>query len=130
MQATDYSPVIAPSKSDDARAFELRIYTTPEGKLDDLHSRFRDHTVTLFKKHGMTNFGYWTPAEGAKGAGHTLIYILAHKSKEAGLASFDAFRQDPEWMKVKAASEVNGSLTLPNGVSSTYMTATDYSPTR
>ena len=48
-----------------AEIFELRIYTTNEGKLDDLHARFRDHTTDLFEKHGMTNMGYWVP-EGAK----------------------------------------------------------------
>jgi hypothetical protein len=131
LKAADYSPAIEPSKGAEPRVFELRIYTTPEGRLDDLHARFRDHTVSLFKKHGMTNFGYWTPVDGAKGAGHTLIYILAHKSKEDGLAAFDSFRQDPDWITVKAASEATGSLTVvPDGVKSTYMNPTDYSPTR
>ena len=130
MSATDYSPAIETSKAPEPRVFELRVYTTPEGKLDELHTRFREHTTGLFKKHGMTNFGYWTPVEGAKGAGHTLIYILSHKSREAGLEAFKSFRADPEWITVKAASEANGSLTVPDGVKSTYMTPTDYSPTR
>jgi hypothetical protein len=130
MNATDYSPAIAASKGTEERVFELREYTTPPGKLDALNARFRDHTVELFKKHGMTSFAYWTPAEGANGAGHTLIYILAHKSKEAGLESFKSFRADPDWVKAKAASEADGSLTVPDGVKSTYMKATDYSATR
>jgi hypothetical protein len=130
MAATDYSPAIAASKGDEARVFELRVYTTPPDKLGALHARFRDHTVDLFKKHGMTSFAYWTPVDEAKGAGHTLIYILAHKSHEAGLESFKNFRADPEWIKVKAASEANGSLTIPDGVKSTYMVPTDYSASR
>lgn len=36
-----------------ADVFELRTYTTNDGKLDNLNARFRDHTVALFKKHGM-----------------------------------------------------------------------------
>jgi len=27
---------------------------THEGKLDDLHARFANHTMDLFEKHGMT----------------------------------------------------------------------------
>jgi len=45
------------------RVFEIRTYYANEGKLDALLARFRDHTVALFKKHGMTNVGYWVPTE-------------------------------------------------------------------
>src|SRR5437763_901355 len=114
----------------DSRIYELRIYYSPPGKLDDLHARFRDHTIKLFEKHGMTNVGYWTPIEGQKGADENLIYILAHRSVEAAKASFDAFRRDREWLEVKKASEekAGGSLTVKDGVQSTFLKATDYSP--
>ena len=128
MKPVDYSPVPKPEKSGDERIFELRKYTTPEGKLDDLHARFRDHTMKLFSKHGMTHVGYWEPLDKEKGAGHTLLYILAHDSREAARKSFDAFRADPAWIKAKTASEQNGSLTTPNGVESTFMKPVDYSP--
>ena len=127
LQSTDYSPAIVPSKAGEPRVFELRTYHASPGKLDDLNARFRNHTLALFKKHGMTNFGYWTPTDKDKGAGETLIYILAHKSKEAGEASFAAFRADPDWVAAKKKSEENGSLTTK--VESVYMTPTDYSPT-
>ena len=130
MKATDYSPAIRTGAEGGERAFELRIYQTPEGKLDALHTRFRDHTMKLFTKHGMTHIGYWQPVDADKGAATKLIYILAHASKEAGLASFTAFRADPDWVKAKAESEKDGSLTVdpPNGVRSIYMKATDFSP--
>src|SRR2546423_13665847 len=128
LKATDYSPEIKPSKGNEPRVFELRTYHASPGKLDDLNARFRNHTLALFKKHAMTNFGYWTPTDKDKGAGETLIYILAHKSKEAGEASFAAFRADPDWVAAKKASEENGSLTTK--VESVYMVPTDYSPTR
>ena len=35
--------------------FELRTYTAPDGKLGELHARFRNHTLRIFEKHGMTN---------------------------------------------------------------------------
>lgn len=129
MTATDYSNAIKTGTGDKERVFELRIYQTNEGKLDALHARFRDHTMKLFSKHGMTHIGYWVPTDAEKGAGNKLIYILAHPSKEAGLAAFKAFREDPEWVAAKAESEKNGSLTLAkDGVKSIYMKATDFSP--
>jgi hypothetical protein len=130
LNATDYSPEIKPSSAGD-RVFELRTYTATPNNLGNLHARFRDHTVKLFEKHGMTNIGYWEPSQGEKGAGSVLIYILAHKSVDAGKGSFDAFRKDADWLKARAASEEKGggSLTVANGgVKSEYMKATDYSP--
>ena len=129
LSATDYSNAIKTGAGDKERVFELRTYTTNEGKLDALHARFRDHTMKLFTKHGMTHIGYWTPTDADKGAGSKLIYILAHPSKEAGLAAFKAFRADPDWIAAKAESEKNGPLTLAkDGVKSIYMKATDFSP--
>jgi hypothetical protein len=130
MTATDFSPVIKPSATGRPLLFELRTYHATPGKLDELLSRFRDHTKALFKKHGMGQFGYWVPTEKKDGAGETLIYILAHKDKKAAQASWKSFREDPEWMKVKADSEANGPLTLKDGVNSVYMTPTDYSPAK
>lgn len=129
MTATDYSVAVKPGTGREGRVFELRTYTCNEGKLPALQSRFRDHTCALFERHGMTNIGYWTPTEAEGGAGKKLIYILAHDSKEAGMKSFDAFRADPEWVKVKAESEKDGPLTVkPDGVKSVYMVPTDFSP--
>jgi hypothetical protein len=134
MSATDYSPVFEVATKNPRRTFELRIYETPDGQVAPLHERFRNHTVKLFEKHGMTNLGYWEPTDEDKGAGSMLIYVLAHQSHEAGLASFDAFRADPVWIAAKAASEEKngGSLTLPQpeGVRSIYLRATDFSPTK
>ena len=132
MHATDYSPTIKPSKSGEPRVFELREYTASEGNLGALDARFRDHTIKLFEKHGRQNIAYWHLMPGQKDAERKLIYILAHKSKEAGEASLAAFRQDPGWIKAKEDSEkkAGGPLTEGGmaGVKSTYMQPTDYSP--
>lgn len=134
MRATDYSAEIKPKQSSPQRVFELRDYTASEGNLANLDARFRDHTVKLFEKHGMENFGYWHPEPAKDGKQNRLIYLLAHKSKEAGEASFSAFRKDPTWVAAKEASEkqAGGSLTEGGqaGVKSTYMVPTDYSPTK
>lgn len=131
LTATDYSPAIKPSH-DGQRVFELRTYTTTPGNLDGLNARFRNHTMALFKKHGMTNIGYWTLMDDQEGAENTLIYILAHRSPKAAKASFAAFGQDPAWKAAREASEekAGGSLTEKGGVKSLFMKATDYSPIR
>ena len=130
LEPTDFSPGVAPQKSETPRVYELRTYHAAPGKLDALLARFRDHTVTLFNRHGMSQFGYWVPTEKKDGAGDTLIYILAHKDQTAWTDSFKAFRADPEWIKVKAESEANGSLTTEGGVKSVLMIPTDYSPAK
>jgi hypothetical protein len=131
LQATDYSPAIKPAK-EGGRIFELRTYTTTPGNLPALNDRFRDHTMRLFARHGMTNVAYWTPMSDQDGAGRTLVYILAHASKEAAEKSFAAFRDDPDWIAARKASEekAGGSLTIKDGVKSVFMQATDYSPIR
>ena len=107
------------------RVFELRTYTAPDGKLGDLNKRFRDHTLRIFQKHGMSNIGYWTPQD-APLSQNTLIYVLAHSSREAAKKSWDAFRNDPEWKKVASESQVNGPLT--SKIDSVFLEPTDYSP--
>lgn len=104
--------------------YELRTYTTPEGKLPNLLARFRDHTTALFEKHGMQNIGYWVPADGPKSS-NTLIYVLAHRNREAAKASWDAFRADPDWVKARTESEANGKIV--DKVESVFMTPTDFS---
>ena len=131
MTTLDFSPEVKADQTG-ARAFELRTYTTTPGNLERLFARFRNHTVKLFEKHGMTNLWYWKRMPDQPGADNTLIYFLAHKDQAAAKAAFDSFRKDPEWMAAKAASEKEGggSLTVPDGVKSLFLKATDYSPIR
>ena len=103
--------------------YEMRTYYSPEGKLDALHARFRDHTTKLFEKHGMTNIGYFVPVENPD---RKLIYWLAYPSKEARDKSWAAFLNDPDWKKAHKESEVNGPLV--SKVESQFMKTTDYSP--
>ena len=104
--------------------YELRTYTTLEGKLPLLLARFRDHTIQLFEKHGIENVGYWVPADPPKSQ-NTLCYLLKHTSREAATASWAAFRKDPEWIKVQKESEAGGKIV--EKVESVFMTPTDFS---
>jgi NIPSNAP protein len=108
------------------RVYELRTYTANPGKLEALHKRFRDHTNRIFAKHGMTIVGFWVPQEEKDGHDNTLVYLLSFPSREAAKKSWDAFRADPEWQRVKAESEKDGVLV--SNVKSVFMEPTDYSP--
>jgi hypothetical protein len=118
-----FMPVVTLQAASD-RVFELRTYTTPPGKLEALKSRFRDHTIEIFKKHDMTSIGYWVPQD-APTSENTLVYVLAHPSREAAAKNWAAFRADPDWVKAKAESEKDGPLTTK--VESVFMNPTDFS---
>jgi hypothetical protein len=107
------------------RVFEIRTYTAEPGKLDALHARFRDHTLSIFKKHGMTSVGYFAPLDEPLSK-NTLIYVLAFPSRDAAKKSWDEFRADPEWQKVQKESEADGKLTT--NIESVFTEPTDFSP--
>ena len=106
------------------QVFELRTYTTHPGRLDALHARFRDHTLKLFERHGITNIGYFVPQE-APLADNTLIYLLAHDSREGAKSSFTNFINDPDWKKVYKESHLSGPIV--ENIESVFMDPTDYS---
>src|SRR5690242_11488532 len=107
------------------RVYELRTYTCFEGKLDALKTRFRDHTIEIFKRHGMESIGYWVPMDERKDT--TLIYILAHPSREAADKNWKEFSADPEWKKVSAESEVKAGGKIVQKVDRVWLQPTDFS---
>jgi hypothetical protein len=108
------------------RVFEMRTYTAAPGRFEALKTRFRDHTLKLFERHGMTNIGYWIPADGEK-SGNTLVYILAYPNREAAKKSWAAFSADPEWQKVRTESQKDGTI-LVGPPESVFLNAADFSP--
>lgn len=122
----DFSPKVESISAE--TVFELRTYVTNEGKLTDLHNRFRDHTLKLFEKHGMTNLWYFTPQDEAASK-NTLVYLLAHKNQEAAAESWKGFLGDPDWQAAYKASEANGPI-LSKRPDSMFLKLTEYSPTR
>ena len=115
------------SQGSGPRLFELRRYTASPGKLDALNARFREHTMDLFAKHGMTNVLYTTPVEEGQGAGQVLTYLLAHPSYVMALDSWESFRTDPEWIKARDESESDG-VKLAAQVERFYLVPTEFSP--
>ncbi|HET9362867.1 MAG TPA: NIPSNAP family protein [Vicinamibacterales bacterium] len=107
------------------RVFELRTYTAPDGKLGELNARFRNHTMRIFQKHGMTNVAYFTPQD-APLSQNTLVYLISHANRDAAKQSWAAFQKDAEWQKVAQESQVNGKIVA--SVVSQFLVPTDYSP--
>ena len=107
------------------RVYELRTYTCYEGKLDALKARFRDHTIEIFKRHGMESVGYWVPQDDRKN--NTLMYILIHPSREAADQHWKEFSADPEWKKVSAESEEKAGGKIVQKVDRVFMDPTDFS---
>ena len=108
----------------DSRVFELRVYHTLPGRLPALQARFRDHTVTIFNRHHITSIGYWVPQDSPQKES-TLIYIVAHPSREAAKKNWAEFVADPEWQQVAKASEADGKIV--EKIDSTYMDPTGFS---
>lgn len=117
-------PVVA---ADDAAAavFELRIYHPAPGKAEAMLARFRNHTCAIFERLGAVNVGYWTETQPAEGMEPKLYYVLRHANRDAARQMWATFRDDPEWIAARDASEANGRLV--NKVDVIFMGATDFS---
>ena len=125
--AADTNAVSAsPSVAKDSRCFEMRTYYAAPGKLEALNARFRDHTCALFKKHGMEMVGFWILTDADKGADNTLVYILAHKSREEAKKSWAAFIADPEWKKLSTTPGFTDPEIVAN-ITNRYLRPTAYS---
>ena len=107
------------------KVFEIRTYHTFPGRLDALHKRFREHTMRVFEKHGMSNVGYWVPQD-SPARESTLIYVISHASREQAKANWEAFIADPEWKEVSEESQRDGKIV--EKLESVFVDATDYSP--
>ena len=131
LNATDYSPALDLKSSAAPRHWELRTYTANPGKLENIHNRFRNHTIGIFSRLGMTNYLYFRPVADQEKMTDKMVYIMAYPSAAARTTMWQAFGQDPEWQKVSAESQVDGQLLKsPGGVVSVQLTPTDYSPVK
>ena len=102
--------------------YELRTYTSHEGKLENVLNRFENHTMALFEKHGIRNIGYWVSED----QDNTLIYIVAHESRDSAKQSWKSFVSDPEWKEARTASLADGPIV--DKIESVYMNKTPFSP--
>jgi len=87
--------------------YELRVYWPAPGKMGALHKRFNDHTIGLFKKHGIEVVGFW---EAMIGTSNVLHYIVRFSDLGHRERAWAAFGADPEWLRVRAESEKDGPI--------------------
>jgi hypothetical protein len=111
----------------DSRCFELRFYTVDptrdgvgqfKGGIDDLHKRFREGEVEVFKKNGVDVMAVWQNLDDP----NTLVYLLSYKDRAAREAGWAGFNVDPKW------TELRTKYFVPLNAKVTFMSATDYSP--
>ncbi len=105
--------------------YELRTYWAAPGKLTALHQRFINVTLGVFARHQMQVVAFWTPTPTTPETGD-LVYLLGFANLAAKDAAWEAFRNDPDWIAGKAASEVDGKLV--DKLTSVMLNPTDYSP--
>jgi hypothetical protein len=88
--------------------YELRIYHCVPGRLPALLSRFENHTLKIWEKHGIRQAGFWTVAVGE--SNQVLYYLLAWESLAERETKWGAFASDPEWLEIRKRSEADGQI--------------------
>jgi hypothetical protein len=128
MNATDFSPKIKPSGGAIDQVFELRTYSQLPGRNPAILARFKDHTMKLFKQHGMKNIAYFTTIEKDPAVQSKLVYLVSHSSEEEAKSNWSGFGNYPKWKKVAADSEKDGKII--EKIESVYMKPTSFSTIR
>lgn len=90
-------------------------------------ARFRDHTMDLFKRHGIDVVGFWTTDIGERSNGE-LVYIVAWSDLNARDVAWTAFRNDADWTAARAESERDGPIVAQVDVK--ILDPVDFSPLR
>ncbi|WP_042161071.1 NIPSNAP family protein [Paenibacillus gorillae] len=87
--------------------YELRTYYIIPGRMQAMLNRFRDHTITIFAKHGMKVTNFWIDADESN---NRLYYVLEHQDEAARERNFQAFLEDQEWLDLRHRTEQDGPM--------------------
>jgi hypothetical protein len=90
--------------------YELRVYRSMPGKLPAVLSRFQNHTLGVWEKHGIKQAGFWTTLVGD--SNQELTYLLAWDSMAEREAKWTAFQADPQWHAIRAETEKDGQIVM------------------
>ena len=104
--------------------YDWRVYQIVPGKARQLNERFANHTMALFRKHGMEIVGFWENSIG--GTTNTLYYMLGFKDAAQRESAWKSFKADSKWQKVAQESEKDGPLVVRER--NMTLTPTYYSP--
>jgi hypothetical protein len=110
-----------------SRCFEVRIYTVDKARIEkdnlkvginELHQRFREKELAIFKKHGAEIIGAWQQSNNPD----TLVWMLAYRDRAHRDEVWAKFGADPEW------AELRKKYPVPVSPNTFLMSASDYSP--
>ena len=91
---------------------------TFKGGINELHQRFREKELAIFKKHGAEIVGVWQQGNNPD----TLVWMLAYRDRAHRDDVWAKFGADPEW------TELRNKYNVPVSPNTFVMSATDYSP--
>jgi NIPSNAP len=91
--------------------------------MPDPLARSKDHTVSIWQKHGTVPIGFWTTLVGLSAS--ELTYILAWNSLAEREIKWAAFLSDQEWLHVRDESEKDGPIVV--SISNQILSATSFS---
>ncbi len=104
--------------------YELRIYYIHPGRMENIHKRFSEVTLELFKKHNIRTVDFWEDAE----AKNIIYYLLEHDDMDARNKNFKSFGSDPDWIKAKELSQRDGPIV--ERTENFFMKRVPYAPAR
>jgi len=104
--------------------YELRKYKVAQGRMNELHERFKSHTLRLFEKHGIKPIAFWTSVDDEDS--DYLTYLLQFDDLEAQKTAWKMFMEDEERIEIWNKSNENGKLVID--IVSKTLKATEYSP--
>jgi|1186.fasta_scaffold382160_2 hypothetical protein len=99
---------------------ELREYVAMPGRAEDLHRRFADLTLDLFREFGLDVQGFWHVTDDR----HRIHYLCRFASVDEAKRHWERFAVDPRWLAIKAETERDGPLI--ESISITYLTTPGY----
>ncbi|MGI8334453.1 NIPSNAP family protein [Actinomadura scrupuli] len=99
---------------------ELREYVAVPGRAEDLHRRFADLTLDLFREVGLDVQGFWHET----GDRHRISYLCRFASIDEARRHWERFAADPRWLAIKASTEHDGPLI--ESITIKYLTTPDY----
>lgn len=92
--------------------YEMRQYLIDRGRMDDNHDRMQNHTPPLLDRHGVNVVGRWAALAGPRCP--MFCYIMEWSDFAEREAAWGAFYADPEWPKVRAATNAGSEMVQEN----------------
>ena len=130
LKATPYCPEwTLPAEAPKGRKiYELRLYHSPtQRQLTSLHARFAGPEIKIFHRVGVHPILYSSTLFGQNMP--NLTYIIPFENLAAREKAWEAFGQDPEWIKVRKESiDQSGQISISSQIS--LYRASAYSPIR